>query len=112
MSGGRSDYLYTTDAGVTYALNQDTSNANAVGNLAAGNGIDYLSRDIKPRFAMYADQNGLRHRKCYVGATGAFAALPLTFNGGDESGTVAFSLLYTRGEKAKRSRSVNTGIIT
>lgn len=111
MSGGRSDYLYVTDTGVSYALNQDSSNASAVGNLASANGIDYLSRDIKPRYAMYADQNGLRHRRCYVGAVGGFATLPLTFNGGDESGTVAFTLLYTRGEKARRSRSVNTGII-
>lgn len=111
MAGGRFDYLYTTDIGTVYALNQDTSNANVAGNLPAGNGVDYLSRDIKPRFAMYADQNGLRHRKVYVGTFANLATLPATFNGGDESGTVLFTLLYTRGEKARRSRSVNTGII-
>lgn len=111
MSGGRSDFVYTTDIGTVYALNQDTSNANVAGNLAAGNNVDYLSRDIKPRFAMYGDQNGLRHRKVYVGSFANLATLPATFTAGDESGAVTFTLLYTRGEKARRSRSVNTGII-
>lgn len=111
MTGGRSDYSYTDDAGNVRALNQDTSNASAVGNLPSANGIEYLSREVKPRYAMYGDQPGLRKRRCYVGTVGQFATLPATFNGGDESGTVLFSLLYTRGEKARRSRSVNTGII-
>lgn len=111
MAGGRSDYSYTTDGGDVFALNQDTSNAAAGGNLPAGNGLNFLPRNIKPRFGMYSDQPGLRHRKVHCGTTGLLAALPATFNGGDESGTVAFTLLYTRGEKARKSRSVNTGII-
>jgi hypothetical protein len=111
MSGGRSDFVYTTDAGVLYALNQDTSNANVAGNIPSANGTDYLSRDIKPRFAVYGDAPGLRRRKVYVGAFAALATLPTTFTAGDESGPVLFTLLYTRGEKARRSRSINTGII-
>lgn len=111
MAGGRSDFLYTTDTGTVYALNQDTSNAAVAGATPATNGVDYLSRDIKPRYAIYADQNLLRKRKVYVPTAAAFANLPATFNGGDESGTVTFTLQYTRGEKARRSRSVNTGII-
>lgn len=111
MAGGRSDFNYVTDLGVTYALNQDTSNANVAGNVAAGNGTEFLPRSIKPRFAMYADSAGLRHRKVYIGTLAKIPTMPLTFDGGDESGTVTFTLLYTRGEKARRSRSVNTGII-
>lgn len=111
MAGGRSDFLYVTDAGTTYALNQDTSNAAVATNTAAGNGIDFLPRNITPRFGMYADQNNLRHRRVYAGTVAKLAALPVTFDGGDESGTVTFTLLYTRGEKARKSRSVNTGII-
>jgi hypothetical protein len=111
MAGGRSDFAYTTDAGVNYALNQDTSNANVAGNLPAGNGVDFLPRAIKPRFGMYGDQAGIRHRTVYAGTTALLAALPLTFTGGDESGAVLFTLLYTRGEKARKSRSINTGII-
>ena len=111
MAGGRSDFSYTTDAGVVYALNQDTSNGNVAGNLAAGNGLDFIPRNIKPRFAMYSDQNGLRHRKVYPSTIALMIALPATFTGGDESGPVLFTLLYTRGEKARRARSINTGII-
>ncbi len=111
MAGGRSDFSYTTDAGVVYALNQDTSNGGVPPNLAAPNGLDFLPRTIKPRFGMYGDQNGLRHRTVYAGTTALLASLPLTFTGGDESGAVLFTLLYTRGEKSRRSRSVNTGII-
>lgn len=111
MAGGRSDYIYTTDKGVNFALNQDTSNATVVSALPASNGLDYLPRNIKPRYAMYADQPGLRHRKVYVGNPGDMADLPATYNGGDESGTVLFTLLRTQGERARYARSVNTGII-
>jgi len=111
MGGGRSDFLYTTGRGTVFALNQDTSNGNVASNLAASNGLDYLPRNIKPRYGMYADQGQLRHRKVYAGTEALLASLPLTFNGGDESGTVLFTLLYVNGEKARYARSVNTGII-
>lgn len=111
MAGGRSDFAYTDDLGVTYALNQDTSNGAAAGNLASSNGVQFLPRNTKPRFGMYADQNGLRHRKLYAGSAAIYAALPATFTGGDEIGPILFTLLYVRGEKSRRSRSVNTGII-
>lgn len=111
MAGGRSDFTYTTDAGVTYAINMDTSNANVATNTPAGNGTDFLPRNIKPRFAVYKDQTGIRTRVIPVSTAAKLAAMPLTFDGGDESGTVTFTLQYTRGEKARRSRSVNTGII-
>lgn len=111
MAGGRSDFQYTDDKGNVWALNQDTSNANVAGSLASANGTAFVPRSIKPRFAMYADQNNLRHRKVYIPTLAKIATMPATFDGGDESGTVTFTLLYTRGEKARFSRSVNTGII-
>lgn len=111
MSGGKSDFLYTDDKGTTYALNQDTSNATVVGNIAAGNDVDYLPRRITPRKAIYKDSLGLRTRTCYPGTNAQLATIPATFDSPDETGNNTFTLRYTRGEKAQRSRSVNTGII-
>lgn len=111
MAGGRSYYLYTTDTGVEYALNQDTSNGLAMGSTAAGVGVESLPRYITPRFAMYASSDGLKHRKCYVATPALMASLPATLTSGDDASSVLFSLIYTRGEKARRSRA-NSGVLT
>jgi hypothetical protein len=111
MAGGRSWFLYTTDAGVEYALNQDTSNGLAMLNTAAGVGVESLPRYIKPRWAMYASSDGLKHRKCYVGSVAQMAALPATLTSGDDASSVLFTLLYTQGERARRSRA-NSGVLT
>lgn len=111
MAGGLHNYNYTTDAGVVYAIKMDTSNANVAGNLPSGNGQDFLPRSIKARYGMYADQNNLRHRKVYAGTVALYLAMPPTVTLPDESGPVLFTLLYIRGEVARKSRSVNTGIL-
>lgn len=111
MAGGRSYFLYTTDAGIEYSLNQDTSNGQAMLNTAAGVGVESLPRYIKPRFAMYASSDGLKHRKCYVGTPAQMTALPATLTSGDDASSVLFSLIYTGGEKARRSRA-NNGVLT
>lgn len=110
MAGGLADYIYTTDDGVTYALKQDSSNATVAGASLATNGLDYLPRSIKPRYAMYESDDTLHHRKVYVPTIAAYAALPPTATLKDEGGNLLFVLAYKRGETAKKSRSRNSGV--
>jgi hypothetical protein len=110
MSGSMSWFDYKTDVGTNFAVKMDTSNGVAVGNTPAAAGTDTLPKYVTPRYFMYQDATGLRKRKIVVSDPLTFAAPPVTIALGAETGPIEFKFIYSRGEKASRSR-VNTGIL-
>lgn len=109
MAGSLSWFRYTSDTNTEYAVKADTSNMKAVGGLDAPSGSDSLPRNLKPRYAMYSTNDGLRKRKVILPLLADLAAPPVTLNLAIDGGTAEFKFLYSRGESISRSRP-NTGL--
>jgi hypothetical protein len=71
MAGSRKWFEYVTNAGTTFALNVDESNAEAVngatGDYGAASTVQVaLPRNITPRAGVYVSADGNRSIRCYV----------------------------------------------
>ncbi len=85
MAGSMRAYDYVTDAGTTFGLRMDRTNADAIGNTPTGDNVfrHGIPRDIKPRTAIYkwtstgaaGQGTGTSVRRIVVGAKAAFDAL-------------------------------------
>lgn len=81
MAGSKKYFVYTTDAGIDFALLADESNTEAVNagtqDYADGVAIPYeLPRNIKPRKLVYQNSAGTRKITCYALTTAIFAGAP------------------------------------
>lgn len=82
MAGSKKYFVYTTDAGTDYAFLADESNTEAVsaGTQDYADGVviqDELPRNIRPRYAVYANAAGTRKIKCYALTTAIYNGIVL-----------------------------------
>lgn len=82
MAGSKKYFVYTTDAGVDFALLADESNTEAINggtqDYADGVSIQYeLPRNIKPRRLIYANATKTRKITCYALTSAIFAGAPV-----------------------------------
>lgn len=113
MSGSVRYYNYVSDNGQTYAILADKSNiaaVNASGAAAPGTlPTITLPRNIRPRYALFADPTGLIRRKVPLLTPADVAALSSTtsFVPGGETATVTITAI--RGEKVNLPKLADTG---
>jgi hypothetical protein len=116
MSGSLTWFQYTTDGGVNYAIQADKSNviavnpsgATAPANLPTG----AVPRNIRPRYALFADASGLIRRKVVLLNDTDVAALKPTTTFTPQGETVLVKLTYYSGEKIRLPKLVDTGRTT
>lgn len=82
MAGSKKYFVYTTDAGIDFALLADESNTEAVNggtqDYADGVTIPYeLPRNLKPRKLIYGNAAGTRRITCYALTPAIFAGAPV-----------------------------------
>lgn len=83
MAGSLKWFAYTTDAGEDFALKLDESNTEAVNGavqdyLNDGTVIYAVPRNVKPRYAVYANAAGTRTIKCVALTPTIYNAIPTT----------------------------------
>lgn len=81
MAGSKKYFVYTTDAGIDFALLADESNTEAVNagtqDYADGVSVPYtLPRNIRPRKLVYSSVDGNRKITCYALTPTIFAGAP------------------------------------
>jgi len=118
MAGSKKYFVYTTDAGDDYALLADESNTEAVNagtqDYADGVEIIYeLPRNIRPRFAEYANAAKTRKIRCYALTTtiygGIVTGAPTITD--PIAGTGTLSLVRLQPEQIKRLPiAIDTGL--
>ena len=109
MAGSKKYFVYTTDAGTDFALLADESNTEAVNagtqDYADGVVITYeLPRNIRPRFAEYANAAGTRKIRCYALTTTVYDGIPIGAPAITDpiAGTGTLSLRRLEPERLKR----------
>lgn len=116
MAGSVKWFVYTTDNATDFALEADESNVEA---LAAGT-QDYpetgsppifaLPRNVKPRFAVYANSAGTRRIKIPVITQTIYNALDGNSTIADPITAGTLKLLYKRPEVITLPRGDDTGL--
>lgn len=116
MSGSIRWYVYTSDAGVDYAIQADKSNVAAVNASGAAAPatlpIAAVPRNIKPRYALYVDDTGKYRRKVVLLKPSDVAALTSTSSFTPQGETVTVKLSSIVGEKLRLPRLTDTGLTT
>jgi len=111
MAGSLKWFTYTTDAGDSFGVFADESNAEL-----AGTGVDLggqtsalyaLPRNVQPRYARYQDASGTVVRKALICTQGGTPTTPII----DPSSGLSLNLVAIVGEKARILTGVDTGII-
>lgn len=116
MAGSIRYYNYTTDGGVTYALQADKSNVAAVnpsGAAAPGTlPVAAVPRNIKPRYALFADATGLIKRRVPLLTPADVAALTPTLSFVPQGETATVVITYIVGETTRFPKLADTGRTT
>lgn len=113
MSGSVRYFNYVSDAGTTYAILADKSNIAAVNpsGAAAPGTLPTVTvpRNIKPRYALFADASGLIRRRVPLLTPADVAALTpaSSFVPTGETATVVITAI--RGEKINLPKLADTG---
>jgi hypothetical protein len=122
MAGSKRDFLYTSDRGVSFAVELDESNVEEVNvGLTAAQlvpvvGTLKLPIASKLRFAVYRSADGRVSRQVPVLTTGALASIPtslvvpVTGAPGTAPVNVTLTLSTTRGEKFAYVRGDDSGL--
>jgi len=116
MSGSIRWFNYTTDGGVVYSLQADRSNVGAVNPSGAGTpgtlSVAAVPRNIKPRYALFADVTGLIRRKVPLLTPADVAALVPTLSFVPQGETATVALTYIVGETTRFPKLADTGRVT
>lgn len=111
MAGSLKWLSYTTDAGDTFAVFADESNAELAGtavDIAGGASTTYaLPRNVKPRRAVYSDATRTIVRKAIISVAGTLPTTPIV----DPSSGASLDFIYIEGERVRTVTGVDTGII-
>lgn len=122
MAGSKRDFLYTTDRGLSFAVELDESNIEEVNvgltaaQLVPAVGTVKLPIASKLRFAVYRSDDGRVSRKIPVLSTAALAniptgiTVPITGAPGAAPVNVSLTLSTTRGEKFGYVRGSDSGL--
>lgn len=112
MAGGNSWFQYKSDAGPLFAVNMDTTNAEAVANavLTSVNTPVLSKSAIRPRYANYSSTNGLYKRRIVICDPAAIATLPAVISILIEGQTPDLVLGSVIGERRRIARVLNTGL--
>lgn len=118
MAGSKKYFVYTADNDIDYALLADESNTEAVnaGTQDYADGVSIiheLPRNIRPRFAEYANATRTRKIKCYALTQAVYngAAIGVPSITDPIAGTGTLFLVRLEPERLKRIPiSVDTGL--
>lgn len=119
MAGSKKYFVYTTDAGIDFALLADESNTEAVNagtqDYADGVTIPYeLPRNLKPRRLVYASPDRNRQISCYALTPAIFGGAPVAVPTIADPITPANTLLLIDAVPEERKRipiAIDTGLI-
>lgn len=113
MSGSLRYFNYVSDNAQTYAILADKSNVAAVNPSGAGTPGTLpsitLPRNIRPRYALFADSTGLIRRKVPLLTAADVAALTPTTSFVPSGETATVVLTSIRGEKINLPKLADTG---
>lgn len=113
MAGSIRWFNYTTDGGVTYSVQADRSNVAAVNPSGTGTpgslSIAAVPRNIKIRYALFADATGLIRRRVPLLTPADVAALVPTLSFVPQGETAAVALTYIQGESTRLPKLADTG---
>jgi hypothetical protein len=113
MSGSLRWFNYVSDNGATYAILADKSNIAAVNASGAGSPATLptaaVPRNIKPRYALFADSTGLIRRKVPILTAADVAALTPTTSFVPTGETATVVITAIRGEKVNLPKLADTG---
>lgn len=116
MAGSLSYQVYQSDGGGTYAILCDKSNALAVNASASATPGSLpavtVPRNIKPRYALYADSTGFIRRKVTLLRPSDVIALSGTSSFTPQGETTVVRLTAVRGEKFNLPKLVDTAQTT
>lgn len=116
MSGSIRWFNYVTDGGLTFSLQADRSNVAAVNPSGAGApgtlSISAVPRNIKVRYALFADATGLIRRKVPLLTPADVAALTPTLSFVPQGETATVNLTYIIGEATRLPKLADTGRLT
>jgi len=116
MSGSLRYYNYVSDNGQTYAVLADKSNVaavNASGAAAPGTlPTITIPRNIRPRYALFADTTGQIRRKVIILTPTDLAALTAATNFVPQGETATVTITSIRGEKINLPKIADTGRTT
>lgn len=122
MAGSKRDFPYTTDRGLTFAVELDESNIEEVNaglttaQLLPTVGTVKMPIASKLRYATYRSDDGRVSRKVPVLTTGALAGIPVAIDAvvpgapGAAPVTIRLTLSSTRGEKFGYVRGGDSGL--
>lgn len=112
MAGSMKWFVYTTDAGQTYAIYRDESNlelVNTGGDYGTGSTeTDALPRNITPRYARYRSTDGTVSRNIVALTTAALTAAPATIT--DAVSGLTLNLQGRNGERKRLPIAADTGL--
>lgn len=111
MSGSNRYFNYQSDNGTTYAIFASKDNVNGANSSAptATLGAATVPRNIKPRYALFADDTGLIRRKVPILTQAILLALSPTTSFIPYGETASVKLTYVRGESIRLPRIQDTG---
>lgn len=113
MSGSVRYFNYVSDNGQTYAILADRSNVAAVNASGAGapGSLPTITvpRNIRPRYALFADSTGQIRRKVPILTPADVAALTATTSFVPTGETATVTITAIRGEKVNLPKLADTG---
>lgn len=116
MSGSIRWFNYTTDGGLTFSLQADRSNIAAVNPSGAATpgslSVSAVPRNVKIRYALFADVTGLIRRKVPLLTPADVAALSATLSFVPSGETATVNLTYIVGESTRLPKLADTGRTT
>ena len=116
MAGSLSYQTYQSDAGQSFAIYCDLSNALAVNASASATPTGLptftLPRSIRPRYALFRSADGKTTRKVPLLLPSDVAALVSTKSFVTNPGGVTVTITSIVGEKARIAKNIDTGLTT
>lgn len=116
MAGSIRWFNYVTDGGVSYSLQADRSNIGAVNPSGTGTptslSVGAVPRNIKVRYALFADVTGTIRRKVPLLTPADVTALSATLSFVPQGETATVALTYVVGERVQLPKLADTGRTT
>ncbi len=116
MAGSIRWYNYVTDGGVTYSIQADKTNVAATNPSGAAApstlAVGAVPRNIKVRYALFADTTGLIRRKVPLLTPGDVTALSAILSFTPQGETATVQLTYLVGERTRLPKLADTGRTT